>query len=970
MIKAPATLVFLISLCLQITAQISDQKFYCSTSPKKSEWLTKFQHNPEAYEKNNDILYIPLTIHILGTDNGEAYYPMQNLLDDLCYTNTLFAAADIQFFMEGEVLYINNSSWLVNPPIVPMMNSNNVENTVNVYYVNDPSFGGFYSDEGNGVVVSRRTLTTIQSLLAHELGHSFSLPHTLHGWEASNYFNYSSSAPAFIGGEQVERVDGSNCNTAADGFCDTPPDYLWLAYWNCLPDGQSPVVQRDPTGATFQSDGSLIMSYSNCGNRFSPMQIQAMRANITDIQSNLLYNQNPPDNVSNEAIGLINPAQGTMINPSEPLLLEWEAVPNATQYLVHLTFLPYFSTVYDEYLVEDTTLTINTLAPNKNYRWRVRPYHAFHTCVSFSQEGQFSTGDIIECDRSEVIGTTLFDNQSNGSVCNRISQDVNGNIMATWTQGFEAETGYPNRGTGYNRYDAAFGTWQNIPTERLESNTRTGWPNHIITDNGTELIVNHVFTNQGVFLHSLRRTAGNTNWVESQIPTNTPRGVVLARMVASGETVHLIAIATPTFFGGLDYQGVDRHLLYYRSPDGGATWEVVDGIIPGLDNSFMKSMGFLDCYAIDAREDVVAIGLFSQINDVLIFKSIDGGHTWNNTRVQDFPIDMYQLDQGYTITDLPFPPDPQLPNPFAILTTDNSGSVLVDKNGIIHTFYGQMYFQDNTANDGITLYQETDGIAYWNESFGSDSIRTVARTLDLDGNGSIDVDPQINLSNFSFSMTSTPSPAVDENNNLYLAYSMVMEGPEYRRNDEARQYRHIMVIHSQDGGESWSEPFDAIEASCFNDPDHSVFTEAFYPSMVRDIEDEILFLYLQDFNPGTAAPSGNAPQLNFIRFVRINVDELGVVKTEEVPDPEFFKMQLYPNPATDMATLSFELEKTAQIQVSLFNLMGQQVFSSQVEERGIGENMFLFNVGQIPAGIYLVQLKVEEEIVVARLVVA
>ena len=64
-----------------------------------------------AFPKTDEILYIPLTIHLVGTDEGEAYFQIQDLLDQICSINQTFAAADIQFFLEGEVNYINNTEW-------------------------------------------------------------------------------------------------------------------------------------------------------------------------------------------------------------------------------------------------------------------------------------------------------------------------------------------------------------------------------------------------------------------------------------------------------------------------------------------------------------------------------------------------------------------------------------------------------------------------------------------------------------------------------------------------------------------------------------------------------------------------------------------------------------------------------------------------------------------------------------------
>ena len=566
------------------------------------------------------------------------------------------------------------------------------------------------------------------------------------------------------------------------------------------------------------------------------------------------------------------------------------------------------------------------------------------------------------------IGTTDYDLMTNYAICNRISEDADGNVMAVWTMGFDTPPSYPDRGTGYNRYDASTGTWGDIPDTRLEADVRTGWPNHVITDSGTEFIVSHVFTDGEYRLHTLRREAGVTDWTESDIPSITPVGSLWPRAASSGETIHVMAITTPTGgLGGEIYEGMDLHPLYYRSSDGGATWEVTDFIIPGLDSTFASDLVLADCYYMDARGDVVAIGIFSQWNDIVVFKSEDGGDTWERHTVFDFPLDNYEINAGYVFEDLP-PYDTLQPDSLAIFTSDNSGQVLIDRNNMVHAFYGEMYVQDaDTTDDGWTFYPGTSGLAYWNESFGEDSTSLIADLVDLNGNDTIDLVGDI--ASYFVSLTSMPSISVDEDNRIFCIYSAFMEGEEYVNDDDGQHYRHLFLVWSDDGGETWSEPEDLITTDIIEDELFLPFIEAIAPHQVRDVTNDLKFYYQQDFQPGWSTRGDmDDTQTNFMNFVSITIADL-ISSTEEVVQPDIFEMQLRPNPASETTILDFNLADNAQVSISLYNLMGQEVRSYRSTYLLAGIHQEQLKVNDLQAGVYLVRLQVGNRTAVRKLVI-
>ncbi len=403
----------------------------CGTAPFKSGWLTKYQQAPADYSKLEDtIIYVPLTIHLVGTDDGFGFFSPKGLLDAFCTLNEDFEAANIRFYLEGDINYLNNSAYLDHPTVLDgaeMMFANNVENTLNCYFVSDPAGNCGYNLPYAGLAVAKSCAGINDHTWAHEIGHALSLAHPFLGWEGGVSYdnsvphNFNDPAPLTVTFDYtyfldtlildtliidtafVEFVDGSNCHLAADGFCDTPPDYL-ASRWVCNGNSESSDIQTDPSGATFQSDGTLIMSYADdaCSYRFSEEQIAAMRANLIEERPEWLYDQSADDPVTGTA-ELIAPVQEELVQYNN-VLLEWGEVPNATHYVVEVSRLPTFpATITEDYIINGTSLTIGNLLNQKKYYWRVRAFNPQHFCAPFSAHEIFRTENLVAVNEPDMI---------------------------------------------------------------------------------------------------------------------------------------------------------------------------------------------------------------------------------------------------------------------------------------------------------------------------------------------------------------------------------------------------------------------------------------------------------------------------------------------------------------------------------------------------------------------------------------
>ncbi|MEM9848213.1 MAG: zinc-dependent metalloprotease [Bacteroidota bacterium] len=396
----------------------------CGTIATRSKWLKSYQQHPERFAKDNgNTIYVPMTIHLLGSDEGRGYFSTNSFLDAFCRLQLDFEEANIRFYVAGEFNYINNSRWNNHEDIptgIEMMFSNNVENTLNVYFVSDPAGNCGYNLPYAGIANSKSCSGPNDHTWAHEVGHALTLPHPFLGWEGGVSYDgsvehsYNNPAPRevyydytlfqqelvtadtiIIDTALVELMDGTNCYEAADGFCDTAPDYL-SSRWNCNASTESNTTQTDPNGETFKSDASLIMSYANdnCASRFTPEQIAAMRTFLVDQRSNWLYDQSPAPELGTEEIVAEIPLDDGQA-PTQGTYFEWNPVENATHYVFQLSRLATFP-----FKTVDTVLTTNSLTlledlqSDKTYYWRVRPFNNYSACNTFSTTFSFEANAV------------------------------------------------------------------------------------------------------------------------------------------------------------------------------------------------------------------------------------------------------------------------------------------------------------------------------------------------------------------------------------------------------------------------------------------------------------------------------------------------------------------------------------------------------------------------------------------------
>jgi hypothetical protein len=81
-------------------------------------------------------------------------------------------------------------------------------------------------------------------------------------------------------------------------------------------------------------------------------------------------------------------------------------------------------------------------------------------------------------------------------------------------------------------------------------------------------------------------------------------------------------------------------------------------------------------------------------------------------------------------------------------------------------------------------------------------------------------------------------------------------------------------------------------------------------------------------------------------------------------------LNLYPNPASNLVSISYQLEKNQEVEISILNALGQSTNISKMVDAISGENVIEFDIHALTKGIYYVQVRTNgNEITTKKLIV-
>lgn len=370
----------------------------------------------QTVEKGLVSRFVPVHFHIVTDNDGSNSLSADKIISDLCELNNRYTEADILFYID-EISFINNTNLNHRPRLsssVSLMRQRKNSNAMNIFLVSEilqndgsPSgAAGYYSGQsGNDFIVMLKNLLGDESFtIEHEIGHFFSLPHTHVGWEGD--ISQGSTSGGYqpgvhgdtvrltvitgstqAGSVEVELVDGSNCTTAGDRICDTPPDYGFGQSCGCC----TMVYEVwDRNGDRINPMIDNVMSYSNgCDPYlFSQEQIITMQSDFdSNFRSYLRTGEVTEYTPISSPVNVISPVDDQIYDAFESVLIEWEPLAEAEEYRIVISGRQQL-----KYTTTDSELFITELLPNSLYFVDVYGVNKFGTGCQKITRRLFQTG--------------------------------------------------------------------------------------------------------------------------------------------------------------------------------------------------------------------------------------------------------------------------------------------------------------------------------------------------------------------------------------------------------------------------------------------------------------------------------------------------------------------------------------------------------------------------------------------------
>lgn len=547
----------------------------------------------------------------------------------------------------------------------------------------------------------------------------------------------------------------------------------------------------------------------------------------------------------------------------------------------------------------------------------------------------------LDFDQEELDYTT-YDWQTDWGNINRTIVWPDGKVSFAYT--ISSDESYSDRGTGISTYDANTGEWSHYDA-RVEPE-KTGFGSIARYGENSIVVAANTLSELGVYRVDNKDdiTYGCAEIISYLNNDYEPRNPSVMTSGTNRDIIHIIAT------------GYDDKLYYFRSSDGGETWDKENVILPYLTEPYGSHWGNNVAHWMETTDDnCLALVVNNPWSDGMVLYSYDDGETWERKLFYQHPgvnnVFFYprwtscvwgnngELRVAYEFNCSTGEPDALDPAIGGVafwsesLPYQGSGEPFVMESEYIHELWNSApYFQNPWQNS-------------WPEYFGFvwDEYNYGFSIEDFSLHGDYNCGP----------VAMPILCKVPGNDDIMIAVFMALT--PYNTDEAGNFYFKLFASCSWDGGRSW------INQIPLTDDLMLAYNEFVYPQ-VAVVGHTLVVVAQTDEMTGSYVQGDDFDDYdNFYIGLTYNLDDLDdiiPIGPGAIPETEpNTRLMVFPNPAEGQVSLT--LNRNAEVKVS--NLTGQTVMTM---EGRIGANTL--DISNLSNGIYFVSAGNDTQKLVVR----
>ncbi len=569
---------------------------------------------------------------------------------------------------------------------------------------------------------------------------------------------------------------------------------------------------------------------------------------------------------------------------------------------------------------------------------------------------------------------TTYDWQSNSGARTWTINWPDGKVSFAYT--VASDESFSDRGTGIGTYDPVADEW--IPLGGRIENEKTGFGSIArYKDNGI-VVAAHTATDLKVFI-----VEDKDNMTPNSVPAIYNAGkdwYSHPAVMTSGPNRDIIHMVAAEFSGDSDGDGITNGIRYWRSLDGGQTWDKQESVLPFLTIEYGIEHGTNSYYFMETTDDnCLALVINTGNTDGMVLYSYDNGDTWERKVYFHDPAPGVLLDNSFVYprwTSAQWNSNKELMMAYEFNFSDHQGHYGPSLGGVAFWSEYMPYYGDGSSfnqwgvdptnpvppvqgqpfiMDSAYLFQDIYASWWlwsdashemWPEYFG------YLTTLDENGNWE---DPytatEFNIEDRglhgSYNSGICAFPVLCKvGNSDYDLVTVWSAMDENNTDGNNKFYYKLFASYSGDGGMTWSTMKHLTNDFMYQ------YSECVYPQatvigntlVIAAQLDATADAYVMSVGSGATGQDLESSDCYYQGFT-FDLNELFPDAGVNVPENNTVKMTIYPNPAVDQ--LNVNLSQGADIVI--FNVMGQAV---RTVEGHVGANTV--DLSGLTSGVYFV----------------